>query len=196
MADNNTLDFYAANAADYVEHGQDEPSSHLRAFAQLLPPQAKILELGTGSGRDAEFLLQRGFDVTPTDASAELAAHAEARLNHPVRILAFDALEDVSQYDAVWACACLLHAPASELTDDLSRIHRALKPGGLFVASFKAGNGEGRDSFGRYYNYPSADTLLAHYRDAASWADLQLQSEVGSGYDNLPTQWLWVTARR
>jgi SAM-dependent methyltransferase len=196
MPDDYTLEFYAANAADYVGHGQDGPSSQLRAFAQSLDPQAKILELGTGSGRDAEFLLKSGFDVMPTDASAELAVHAEERLGRAVNILRFDALEDVSQYEGVWACACLLHAPASELTDDLSRIHRALKPSGLFVASFKAGTGEGRDSFGRYYNYPSAETLLTHYREAASWSELELQSVVGSGYDNLATQWLWVTARR
>jgi SAM-dependent methyltransferase len=66
----------------------------------------------------------------------------------------FDQLEESAAYDGVWASASLLHAPAAELTSDLARIHRALKPGGLFVASFKAGNGEGRDMFGRYYNYP------------------------------------------
>lgn len=196
MADDNTLEFYATNAADYVKHAADEPSSQLQAFAARLEPQAKILELGTGSGRDAEFLLKAGFDVTPTDASAELAIHAEQRLGRPVRIMRFDMLNDVAQYDAVWASACLLHAPVSELTESLTRIHRSLKPGGLFVASFKAGSGEGRDSFGRYYNYPSAVTLLTHYRDAAPWAELDLQSVEGSGYDNLPTQWLWVTARR
>ena len=57
-------------------------------------------------------------------------------------------------YDGVWASACLLHVPRDELAGVLARIHRALKPEGLFYASYKVGHGDGRDSFGRYYNYP------------------------------------------
>ena len=82
------------------------------------------------------------------------------------------------------------------MTDDLARIHRALRPGGLFVASFKAGNGEGRDKFGRYYNYPDRATLENHYVQAASWAELVIAEQLGSGYDNQPTLWHWVTARK
>ena len=82
------------------------------------------------------------------------------------------------------------------MTDDLTRIHQALRPGGLFVASFKAGSGEGRDGLGRYYNYPDDETLLAHYRQAASWAGLTLDTNMGGGYDDIPTRWLWMTAQR
>ena len=196
MADDDTLKFYAENAATYVQHASGNPSPQLTAFADALPPKARVLELGTGSGRDAGYLLSCGFDVEPSDASPELAAEAQRLLGRPVRIMRFDQLEAMDSYDGVWASASLLHAPASELSSDLTRIHHALKPSGLFVASFKAGTGEGRDSFRRYYNYPDAETLMAHYRDAADWAALDRKTMSGSGYDNLPTEWLWVTARR
>jgi SAM-dependent methyltransferase len=196
MADKSTLDFYAANAATYVQHGDDQPGERLLAFIGALPAGSRVLELGAGSGRDAAHMLAHGLVIDPTDASPDLAAEAEKRLGQTVRQMRFDELEAVATYDAVWASASLLHAPASELTDDLRRIHRALRQGGLFVASFKAGSGEGRDSFGRYYNYPDDKTLLTHYRAAAGWADLQLEASTGSGYDNLPTTWLWVTARK
>lgn len=196
MADDDTLKFYAENAATYVQHAADRPSPQLIAFADALPPKARVLELGTGSGRDAGYLISRGFEVDPSDASPELAAEAQRLLGRPVRIMRFDQLEDVERYDGVWASASLLHAPSAELTSDLARIHRALSLDGLFVASFKAGSGEGRDKFGRYYNYPDAATLMAHYRAAADWARLELEEMTGSGYDNLPTEWLWVTARR
>lgn len=196
MADKTTLDFYAANAATYVQHGDDEPNARLTQFIAALPAGAHVLELGAGSGRDAAHMLAQGLDVDATDASPDLAAEAAKRLGRPVRQLRFDELEAEAAYDGIWASASLLHAPASELTDDLARIHRALRPGGLFVASFKAGNGEGRDRFGRYYNYPDAETLLAHYRSAAPWASLTLDAVMGSGYDNEPTQWLWVSARQ
>lgn len=198
MADDKTLAFYAAHAADYVRHGTDQPNLRLQRFLDKLPEAARILELGSGSGRDAAAMLARGFDVQATDASPELAAEAEKRLGRPVAILRFDQLDVQADYDAVWAKASLLHAPAAELSADLRRIHAALRPGGLFTASFKAGTGEGRDSLGRYYNYPAPKTLLAHYAAAAAaaWSSVELETVNGSGYDRLPTQWLWVTVRR
>jgi SAM-dependent methyltransferase len=195
MPDPETLKFYADNAADYVQHAS-RPAPQLLDFMAKLPPGASVLELGTGNGRDAAAMLAAGFAVTPSDASPELAAEAQARLGCPVRIMAFHELDDVAAYDGVWANACLLHAPRAELTDDLALIHRALRPGGLLTASFKAGGGEGRDQFGRYYNYPDAAELHAHLLAAAQWVDVDISEHDGSGYDNRPTRWLWASVRK
>lgn len=196
MSDNDTLRFYADNAATYAGRNRGEIDPQLHAFARALPRGAKVLELGTGSGRDAAFLIEQGFDVTPSDGSPDLAAEAEKLLGRPVRVMRFDELTETDAYDGIWACASLLHAPAAELPDDLARIFRALRPGGLFVASFKAGEGEGRDGFGRYYNYPSPEALRAYYAAAADWGSFAMSEVMGSGYDNLPTRWLWVTVRK
>jgi SAM-dependent methyltransferase len=195
MPDSATLKFYADNAATYVQHA-DRPTPQLAGFLALLPPGGTVLELGTGNGRDAAAMLAAGFAVTPSDASQELATEAERRLAVPVRIMAFHELSDITAYDGVWACAALLHAPRDELTDDLARIFRALRPGGYLVASFKAGGGEGRDQFGRYYNYPDADQLRKHAMAAGGWASIQITENDGSGYDGKPTRWLWVQARK
>jgi len=64
------------------------------------------------------------------------------------------------------------------------------------VASFKAGDGPGRHQFGRYYNYPSPETLETACVASASWTSIAMTVEPGSGYDNLPTTWLWVHARK
>lgn len=196
MSDEQTLRFYAQNAAQYVLHGDGQPGAQLLAFLGALQAGAHILELGTGSGADAAAMIARGFAVTPSDASPELAARAERRLDRPVRILRFDQLDDIDRYDGIWASAALLHAPAAELTGALSRIYRALRPCGRLVASFKAGNGEGRDGFGRYYNYPSAEGLLSCTKNAAHWHTLDLGEIDGTGYDQLPTRWLWLTATK
>jgi SAM-dependent methyltransferase len=195
MPDPDTLKFYADNAAAYVQHAEG-PTPQLAGFLARLPPGGAVLELGTGNGRDAAAMLEAGFAVTPSDASPELAAEAEGRLGVPVRIMAFHELDDIAAYDGVWACACLLHAPRDELTDDLARIFRALRPGGRFTASFKAGDSAGRDSFGRYYNYLSAAELQAHMAAAADWAELAISENDGTGYDSQPTRWLWLTARK
>lgn len=67
MADDQTLKFYADNAATYVQHASGVPSRQLVAFADALPQGGAVLELGTGSGKDAAYLLSRGFDVQPSD---------------------------------------------------------------------------------------------------------------------------------
>lgn len=195
MPDPDTLKFYAVNAAAYVKHAQG-PTPQVAGFMARLPPGGAVLELGTGNGRDAAAMLASGFAVTPSDASPELASEAQARLGVPVRIMAFDELDDVEAYDGVWACACLLHAPRAELTDDLARIFRALRPGGLLTASFKTGDSEGRDQFGRYYNYLDAPQLRLHLVAAADWADIDISENDGSGYDGKPTRWLWLQARK
>ena len=63
-------------------------------------------------------------------------------------------------------------------------------------ASYKAGDGPGRDDLGRYYNYPDLHTLECDYAFAAKWQSVAITSRMGRGYDNAPTRWLWVTARR
>lgn len=193
MSDDATLKFYADNAEAYVEHAR-RPTPQLATFLARLPLGGTVLEVGTGNGRDAAAMLAAGFAVTPSDASPELAAEAGKRLGLPVRIMAFHQLAENAAYDGVWACACLLHAPRSELNDALRRIHAALRPGGRLMASFKAGDAEGRDQFGRYYNYLDLDQLHDHLRASGPWASVDITEAVGSGYDGLPTRWLWVEA--
>ena len=195
MTDDKTLRFYAENAATYAQHRTRPSGERLDALLSLLPAGASILELGCGNGMDAEYMLARGFDVDATDGTPELVTEARKRLGGKVRVLRFEELDAVSAYDGVWACASLLHVPAATLPDILGRIRLALRPGGVFVASFKGGSGEGWDNLDRYYNYPSADDLMAAYF-AAGWTDLTLETNMGSGFDALPTEWLWMTAKR
>lgn len=196
MADEQTLKFYADEARRYVGHERKSMAARLDAFLEALPAGGRVLELGTGGGDDAAYMLARGLAVEPSDASPELAALAGERLGVPVAILRFDQLDAEGRYDGIWANAALLHAPRAELTDDLARILRALKPGGLLVASFKAGDAEGRDGFGRYYNYLDREALRGHLQAAGTWTSLEFSEADGGGYDNQPTRWLWVTARR
>lgn len=194
--DEETRRFYAQQAATYAARQDERPTDRLDAFLAGLPDGGTILELGCGGGQDSRHMLDRGFDVTPTDGSPELAAEAEKLLARPVRVMTFDALDDHNAYDGVWACACLLHVPIADLPIILRKIHRALRRGGRFVASFKVGQGEGRDRFGRYYSYPSPDALRAAYETAGEWDGLALDMVAGSGYDGMPTDWAWITVTK
>lgn len=193
LHDADTLAFYDREASAYANR-RDQAGPHLAAFLGQLAPGAKILELGCGGGQDAAAMIAAGFDVTPTDGSAGLAAEAEKRLGRPVRVMKFEELDAAGAYDAVWANACLLHVPEGGLVDILARIHRALKPGGRFYAGFKAGDGGDRDSLGRYYNFPDEARLRAAYGAAGGWSALDLRHGQGGGFDGVMRDWLHVEA--
>jgi len=190
--DAKTLDFYAGEAVVYADRPRKVDQSRIAAFSATLPAGAKVLELGCGGGQDSAALLAHGLDVDVTDGCAELAREAQRRLSRPVRVLLFEDLDERERYDGVWANACLLHVPRSELPAIIGRIHAALKPGGLFHATFKAGSAEGRDRFGRYYNYPSPDLLRQAYGE--DWKNIEIGHATGGGYDLEPTEWLLATA--
>lgn len=193
--DDVTIAFYAEQATAYTTRGQVAQKRRLDQFLSHIAPGGAILELGCGAGQDSEYMLASGFDVTPTDGTPEIAYAAARRLGRPVDVLLFEAIDAVGIYDGVWANACLLHVPRTDLPAVIGRIHRALKPGGVFHASFKAGEAEGRDQFGRYYNYPSAGWLEQAYRPGP-WESVAIEAAKGGGYDNKPTDWLFILARK
>ncbi|MDR6869994.1 SAM-dependent methyltransferase [Bosea sp. BE125] len=191
--DTTTLDFYGAEAGTYAGRARKVRYDRLDAFAAALPAGGSVLELGCGGGQDSEALLARGFAVTPTDGSPELACQAALRLGRSVEVLLFEDLVETDAFDGIWANACLLHVPREALPAIIGKVQAALKPGGVFYASFKAGTSEGRDRFGRYYNYPSPDWLRGAYGDDR-WRELDIDEDLGGGYDAEPTRWLHVLA--
>lgn len=190
--DPETLAFYDREARSYAARQRGHSSPGLDEFLKRLEPGARILELGCGGGQDAKRMLAAGFDVMPTDGSAALAAEAALYIGRPVRVLRFEDLDACQTYDAVWASASLLHVPHSALADVLRRIWRALKPSGVFFASFKAGDGEGgaRDSLGRYNNLVSHRSLTQAYGEAGGWNALSIRDHPGGGYDGVRRTWL------
>ena len=78
--DSATLLFYSKEAPVYAASGRGSVNRGLWDFLELLTPGARILELGCGGGRDAEAMVDAGFDVEATDGTPEIAMKAEKRL--------------------------------------------------------------------------------------------------------------------
>ncbi len=193
--DEDTLQFYRRNAEAYAGWAK-APSTRLKGFLCLLPPGGAILELGCGAGNHAAVMLAEGFAVRATDGSPEMAAVAARRLGHPVDAMLFNQLDKRDAYDGIWASACLLHVPRDELAGILARIHRALKPSGLFYASYKIGHDDGRDSIGRYYNYPSPESLQVTYAASGAWTQVSSDTSEIKSFDEAPATMLHVVVRR
>jgi trans-aconitate methyltransferase len=96
-------------------------------------PGEHILDLGCGDGALTEQLASIGAIVTGVDASATMIAAARKR-NLNVALYSADALPYQNQFDAVFSNAALHWIPASKQPATLAGIHRALRPGGRFVA--------------------------------------------------------------
>lgn len=193
--DETTLQFYRENAEAYAGWAK-APSTRLRGFLALLPPGGSILELGCGAGNHSAVMLAEGFSVRATDGSPEMAGIASQRLGHPVEAMRFDQLDAHEAHDGVWASACLLHVPRDELAGILARIHRALRPSGVFYASYKMGEGDGRDSLGRYYNYASPEWLEAICASAGPWITLSSDRNVIQSFDETPANMLHLVVRK
>lgn len=190
-----TFEFYQSQAPYYSLSSAIGPSRHLDAFLDRLAPDAAILELGCGTGRDSARIIERSFDLDATDGVPAMVAKANERHDVGARLMRFDELDASEAYDAVWAHACLLHCPRAELPGVAGRIRRALRSGGLHCASFKLGDGEGRDLLGRLHNFPSAEWLRDLYLDAG-FTVVDEQVFAGKGTDGTMRDWLAITVRK
>lgn len=121
-----------------------------------------MLDLGCGSGRDSAYFSSRGFQVTAVDGSEELCKRVKEHYQINAHCVRFEDISFQEEFDAIWACASLLHVSKVDIPGVLARVSAALKPGGILYASFKYGNTE-RVVNGRFFNdYTEADldTLL------------------------------------
>jgi SAM-dependent methyltransferase len=146
-----TLDYYEQHAARFAADTLDVDMSALHErFLAGLPPLARILDAGCGSGRDSRAFLQRGHRVHAIDASPALARIATANIGQQVEVLHIEDLDAKACYEGIWACASLLHLPEAAMPDALRRLWTALKPGGVLYVSFKYGDREYAEA-GRHF---------------------------------------------
>lgn len=158
-----TLSYYNQNADAFIEGTRKaDMSEQYRFFSKYLSPGGKLLDLGCGSGRDSAYFSSLGFAVTAVDGSEELCKRVRESYGIQAHCIKFEELSFVSEFDAVWACASLLHVKKADMPNVLNKVSAALKPGGVLYASFKYGSDE-RVSNGRFFNdytEKELDTLL------------------------------------
>ncbi len=148
---NRTLSYYNINAKEFVDGTVNVDFSHTQdRFLDKLKQDAIILDFGCGSGRDTKYFLKKGYGVEAIDGSEELCKVAAEYTGIDVKNMLFQELDDVEKYDAIWACASILHLQRTELVEVMGRMLKALKANGLIYTSFKYGTFEGERN-GRYF---------------------------------------------
>ncbi|WP_373050544.1 class I SAM-dependent DNA methyltransferase [Thalassovita aquimarina] len=192
--DEETIRIYDARAEDYAQvTAADAPGRLLRDFITAVPTGGRVLDLGCGPGIDAGLMAQAGLQVDAVDASAEMVALADQRPGVSARQATFVDLDAEAAYHGIWANFSLLHAPRNDMPRHLAAIHRALKPGGRFHMAVKTGEGEKRDSIGRYYSYYTEPELMRLLQDAGFTATKIVHGS-DKGLDGVVADWISVAS--
>ena len=123
----------------YAQHARFVSDLGAGVVELLAPrPGERILDLGCGDGALTEKLVAAGASVVAVDASAEQVAAARAR-GLDARVARGEALPFSAEFDAVFSNAALHWM--RDASGVLASVHRALRPGGRFVAEMGgAGN--------------------------------------------------------
>lgn len=163
---------YAKEFADKLE--QIPEREQLDQFINLLHRKAKVLDLGCGSGRDAQYLHDNGLEVLGIDLSEGLIK--EAQLRHPEADFAVMDIQNLNlpedEFDGVWSKLTILHIAREDLPGLLQDLLRIIKGNGVLMIETKAGSGEAMEpvSFNkeekRLFVYYSLDELLKLFKEA------------------------------
>lgn len=197
---NDTVRAYDLDAVAYVEASPPVPDSvraDIGALVDRLGPGARVLEIGSGGGRDARVMEASGLRVRRTDVTPAFVALLREQ-GHAADLL--DPLvDDLSSpggpYDAVWANASLLHVARADLPTVLARLADVTRVGGVLRASLKEGDGEvwsthGSISQPRHFVYWRAPAL-AGVVEEAGWSEVEVRSGVPGSRGET---WLEVSA--
>lgn len=190
-----SIEYYNQNASDYFERTVDiDLQENWDRFTELLPEGGNVLDLGCGSGRDSEYFISRGFDVTAMDASEEMCDLASIHIGQDVLKLTFDEIDFDEVFDGIWACASLLHVPANHMDVIMDKVVKSLKNKGVLFMSFYYGDYEGERN-GRYYTdyrTKAIKELIARH-DELELIEVWKDEVSGPDYDKT---WICVLARK
>lgn len=144
--DKTTIETYDAYAKEYDEETADFwgvfPKNIVETFSENISGDKKILNVGSGPGRDGLLLKNAGLDVVCLDASPVMVELAQSRGLEAVLgdFMSLDFKD--STFDGVWAYTSLLHVPKEEAGEAMSEIKRVLKQNGILCLGLIEGEEE------------------------------------------------------
>ena len=165
-----TLDSYQNNFQNYIEGtARSTKDDHFQgqwitSVLNMLTKNARILEIGSAFGRDAQFIYEKGYHNLELSDAFDAAVEHLNQKGLPARKL--NILQDdlKESYDAVFASAVFLHFTRDELRAVLNKLIINLSPTGYLAFSVKQGSGDEwsdhKMGSPRYFCYWQNDELV------------------------------------
>jgi SAM-dependent methyltransferase len=146
MLNNPTVEAYDEYAQIYddevVDFWNNFPSNYINDLAEQLPGR-RILNLGSGSGRDAVLLRDCGLEVVCVDASKAMI-EITTNLGFESHLADFSYIDfSQSSFDGVWAYTSLIHIPKEVARRVIIATQRLLKSDGVFTIGVIEGDTAG-----------------------------------------------------
>jgi len=138
---NPTLSYYEKNASNLSKRYEsaDVTTIH-QTLLKTFSPNSKLLEIGCGSGRDANFMLEQGYNLTAIDGSQKMID--EAKMIHPTLEPHLFTMQlphgldfESNSFDGIYSIATLMHLTKEGIYQTIKNIHTLLKEKGKFLFS-------------------------------------------------------------
>jgi cyclopropane fatty-acyl-phospholipid synthase-like methyltransferase len=160
-----------------------------------IPEHGSILEIGSGAGRNATYIAERGYKLECTEAVPEFVA-IMAQKGLATRVLNVLTDEIAARYDMIFANGVLVHFTPEQSEKVFTKVYNALNPGGIFAFSVKMGDGgkwtEEKLGAPRYFYYWQPAELQQLAKLAGfEWLSME------SGETSLKNaSWLYIIVRK
>ena len=144
--------YYESNAEHYAaETFSADMSEQYQRFLPLLKNEAKILDVGSGSGRDACYFQKHGYQVTALEPSKNLCREIRKVFSGEIICSDIQNYRPKERYDGIWACASLIHLQEEEILRFFEKIDLYLNDNGVVYVSGKNGISTGEVEDGRFF---------------------------------------------
>lgn len=144
--------YYESNAEHYAaETFSADMSEQYQRLLPLLKKGAKILDVGSGSGRDAFYFQKHGYQVIALEPSKNLGREIRKVFSGEIVCSDIQSYQPAERYDGIWACASLIHLQEEEVLCFFKKIDMYLNDNGIVYASGKSGISTGEVADGRFF---------------------------------------------
>lgn len=186
-------DSCAGTYAEITRNGHPETREALRRFADAVGEGARVLEVASGPGWDADFLESRGVTVRRTDLSEGFIGFQTSRGKTVERLDLLDG-DLGGSWDGLVGLYVLQHVARVRTDEVVARMAAALRRGGVLLISFQEGEAEDERAEAEGGISEPVRRSQEEMRDAVERGGLEIVS--WHGFEGREADWVLLIAYR